>query len=345
MTEVTGWDIGGAHLKAARVENGRVVDVVQQPALIWTDTGALETALDAALERFAAPALHCVTMTGELAELFGDRATGVARLVALVTERLAGKTVRIYAGRAGFLAPAEAVRRAHDVASANWHASAAWAARARTEALFVDIGSTTTDLIPIAAHVVAAEGQTDADRLTAGELVYTGATRTPVMALATRVPFTGRWQTLMGEQFATAADVYRILGLLDEAQDQLPAIDGRDKSVDASTARLARMLGRDAQDAAPWQWREVCHYLRGCQLAALEEAARLVLSRTELGPDAPVIGCGTGDVLARPLAGRLSRPYVPFADLVECGDATRRQWVNACAPSVAVALLGADANN
>lgn len=342
MTEVTGWDIGGAHLKAARIENGRVVDVAQQPSLIWSDTGELEAALDAAVERFTAPALHCVTMTGELAELFGDRATGAARLVELVTGRLAGKTVHIYAGRTGFLTPAEAVRRAHEVASANWHASAAWVARARTQALFVDIGSTTTDLIPVSGHEVAAEGHTDADRLAAGELVYTGATRTPVMALAGRVPFTGRWQTLMGEQFATAADVYRILGLLDETQDQLPAIDGRDKSVDASSARLARMLGRDAHDAAPWQWREVCHYLRGCQLAALEEAARQVLSRTELAPDASVIGCGTGDFLARALAGRLSRPYVPFADLVDCSDATLRQWVTACTPSVAVALLGID---
>ena len=29
MTIVVGWDVGGAHLKAARAENGRIVDAVQ----------------------------------------------------------------------------------------------------------------------------------------------------------------------------------------------------------------------------------------------------------------------------------------------------------------------------
>ena len=29
MSIVIGWDVGGAHLKAARAENGRIVDAIQ----------------------------------------------------------------------------------------------------------------------------------------------------------------------------------------------------------------------------------------------------------------------------------------------------------------------------
>ena len=110
--------------------------------------------------------------------------------------------------RAGFVAVAAvADARSRDIASANWRASAEAAALACADALFIDIGSTTTDLIPIVAGAVAAVGEDDAGRLAAGELVYTGLTRSFVMAMAARAPFAGEWTPLMNEYFAAAADV------------------------------------------------------------------------------------------------------------------------------------------
>ena len=55
------------------------------------------------------------------------------------------------------------------------------------DALFVDIGTTTTDIIPIVGGVVVACGRTDPERLASGELLYTGAVRTPVEAIAQHV--------------------------------------------------------------------------------------------------------------------------------------------------------------
>ena len=69
-----------------------------------------------------------------------------------------------------------------DIASANWHACAALIAGKHTSALFVDLGSTTTDIVPIVDGKVAARGYTDAQRLAAGELIYTGLVRGFVMA-------------------------------------------------------------------------------------------------------------------------------------------------------------------
>ena len=80
-----------------------------------------------------------------------------------------------------------------------------------------------------------------------GELVYTGLVRSFVMAIAERAPFAGRWSPLINENFATMADVHRILGTLPEGADQMATADGRAKTVAASRARLARMVGRDVE--------------------------------------------------------------------------------------------------
>ena len=152
-------------------------------------------------------------------------------------------TVSIYAGPAGYVRPQDARRHSADIASANWHACAALIARKRNNALFIDLGSTTTDIIPIFGGKVAARGYTDAQRLAAGELVYTGLVRGFVMATASRAPLRGAWTPLINENFATMADVHRILGTLPAGVDLMATADGREKTVAASRARLARMLG------------------------------------------------------------------------------------------------------
>ena len=208
---VIGWDLGGAHLKAARVDPSGAVDLVLQlPCPLWQGMGQLEAALDQALSALGGAPVHAVTMTGEMVDLFADRPEGVARLLGVMQARLPGATLRIYGGADGFLdlerAPAAAAR----IASANWLATATLIATRIPAALLVDIGSTTTDLVPVLAGRVCARGRDDAGRLVAGELVYTGVVRTPVMAIAERVPFAGEWVPVMAELFATAADVHRL---------------------------------------------------------------------------------------------------------------------------------------
>ena len=71
---------------------------------------------------------------------------------------------------------------------------------------------------------------TDGERLTQGELVYTGVVRTPVMAIAHTAPFMGRMQRIAAERFATMADVWRLTGDLPDDADPYPAADQRGKS-------------------------------------------------------------------------------------------------------------------
>ncbi len=336
---VIGWDVGGAHLKAARLGRaGRVERVLQLPCPLWQGVERLDEALAQAVPALGASRLHAVTMTGEMVDRFADRRQGVAVLVDVMRARLAEARLLVWAGRAGFIGTDQAGALAASVASANWLASATLLARRVAAAILVDIGSTTTDLVPVAGGLVLAQGTSDAERLVSGELVYTGVVRTPVMALAPRVPFGGHWVPLMAEHFATAADVHRITGRLPEGADQHPTADGGPRTVEASIRRLARMVGRDADSAPEVAWCRLAEGLAEAQLCRIERECERVLSRGELPASAPVVGAGVGRFLAADLARRLRRPYVDFATLFE-GDEPERARAADCAPAVAVAWL------
>ena len=338
---VIGWDLGGAHLKAARLEApGAVERVVQVPCPLWQGLHHLDAAFRQVLPVLGLARLHAATMTGEMVDLFPDRGAGVSRLVTALQQRLPppDRAVWFYAGADGFVDAARAVAVAPRVASANWQASAALVAACLPAALFVDIGSTTTDLAVVQGGRVHARGRGDAERLSAGELVYTGVVRTPVMALADRVPFAGERVPVVPELFATAADVYRLTGQLPETADQHPAADGGEKSVAGSARRLARMIGRDAAAAPLAAWVGLAAWLARAQARRIEDAWERLVSREGLAPDAPVVVAGVGRFVAAELGRRQGRPCIEFGSLVP-GREAERNGATDCAPAVAVAWL------
>ena len=87
-----------------------------------------------------------------------------------------------YAGRSGFVSESEVLAQAIEIASANWRASAVLTGVRTRATLFIDMGSTTTDIIPVADGRPASLGYTDAERLAHGELVYSGIARSFLMA-------------------------------------------------------------------------------------------------------------------------------------------------------------------
>lgn len=340
-TAVAGLDVGGAHVKAARVEAGRVVAVAQIASPLWQGIGRLEAAL-AEAQAFVGPVDRLgVVLTAELADTFASRRDGVAQVAGRLGDVFGTETVFLYAGPAGLVPLATVADHVRGIASANWHATASVVARSLPDALVVDIGSTTADLVPVRAGAVAAAGYTDAERLTTGELVYTGATRTSLMAVADRVPFAGTWQPLMNEHFATIADVHRLTGGLPDGVDQHATADGRGPSPAESRARLARLLGRDTEDGSDAAWLAVARQLAECQLRNLHDAAAQLLSRSALPDEAPVVAAGIGAFLAQRLAARLERPVVPFATLLSV-EPEATLWAGRAAPAVAVALLAAE---
>lgn len=336
---IVGWDIGGAHLKAASLSQGGVVlHAVQLPCPLWQGLKHLDGALDEALRQLpAAVSCHAVTMTGELVDLFASRAAGVRALIERLSRRLPAASMRIYAGDAGLVAAEQAITIADQVASANWMATAAFLAPLIPQGLLVDIGSTTTDVIAVRG-IVRARGRNDHQRMVADELVYTGVVRTPVMAVAQRLPFDGEWLQPMAEHFATMADVYRLTRQLPEHADQMPAADNAGKSMAESARRLARMLGRDAESAPLTSWQRAAEYIAEVQQMRIFDACARVLSRSVLDHEAALIGAGVGRFLVPNLAHRLGRPCVDFSAFVDCHP-DAKDWAAACAPAIAVAKL------
>jgi (4-(4-[2-(gamma-L-glutamylamino)ethyl]phenoxymethyl)furan-2-yl)methanamine synthase len=337
MTRIAGYDVGGAHLKMALLENGKPVAVEQFACPLWQGLDKLGAALAAARPLTAGTDHHAITMTGELSDLFQSRAEGVTTLVDRLVAETGGKA-RFWLGRRGF-ADAETAR-AHPVetGSVNFAATARIVAAIRPDALLVDMGSTTTDIVAIVAGSPRINGWTDAERLASGELVYAGLTRTSVMSVATRAPFAGRWQGLAREHLATMADVYRVLGRLPDGLDQHATADGRDKSVEESLGRLARLFGRDAGEAPADAWRAAAAFIAETELALILDGCRQVLSANpDLGPPI-VVAAGIGQPEIANLAARLGPPCLAFGPLIGA-DGPVATAATHHAPAVAVARL------
>jgi (4-(4-[2-(gamma-L-glutamylamino)ethyl]phenoxymethyl)furan-2-yl)methanamine synthase len=336
MSVIIGWDIGGVHLKAVRAENGRIVKAAQYASPLRSGTALLRDALVQARGDMGHVDRNVITMTGELADIFTSRRDGVEQLSRLAEREL--ENVSVYAGPSGFITGAEARHRSGEIASANWHASAAVVAKHRAAALFVDVGSTTTDIVAIADGKVMSRGYTDAERLATGELVYTGLVRSFVMATASRAPLNGEWTSLINENFATMADVHRILGTLPADVDLMPTTDGREKSVPASRARLARMVGSDAADADDKTWDLLARWFAEAQRRAIADAAMLVISRCVAASAGPVIAAGIGMGVVAEVAQRLGLSCQRFDELLEVVPQVR-DTVCHCAPAAALTAL------
>jgi probable H4MPT-linked C1 transfer pathway protein len=340
---IIGWDIGGAHVKAAILNShGQVVTVYQQACPLWKGLDQLRLAVTQITQDLPPTQYHhAITMTGELVDLFANRDDGVKQIIATMTALLANNQVFIFAGNAGFIA-AEQVESQHyaAIASANWLASATLAAEQLGSGLFIDIGSTTTDILLLHNGLVVTEAYTDYQRLQSQELVYTGVVRTAVMAVAQTASDDGKNIGLMAEYFATMADVYRVTGELNETHDQTDTADGTEKTVLASARRLSRMIGCDFYPDESARWRNFAGNLRAQQLEKIRRACQYRLSlHEEFAPDAPLIGAGIGRFLVRELAELLGRDTVDFSACCPETVAISELSVADCAPAVAVACL------
>lgn len=339
---IAGWDIGGAHIKTAVInDQGEVLTILQKPCPLWQGLDRLRHAVKLIKEQLPdTDCRHAVTMTGELVDCFENRADGVRQIVKTMIELLPGHDIMIYAGKHGFLnATAVDDRYFQDIASANWLASASYAAQKLGGGLFIDIGSTTTDILLLSDGQVLAEGYTDYQRLISGELVYTGIVRTAVMAVAQTAVDQGREIGLMAEYFANMADVYRVTGELDEWHDQTDTADGAEKTVLASARRLSRMIGCDFNADELPRWRRFAENLRARQLDKIQGGCEQQLSRLCLAKSRPFIGAGIGRFLVRLLAQNLGYAYLDFTELFIDISSESGLTASDCAPAVAVASL------
>jgi len=249
MRSIVGWDIGGMNTKVARVVGTDVVATGVRPFAIERDRAALAPLLRELARGAEAQAsdVHAVTMTAELSQVFRTKREGVGFVLDAVDTAFPGTCVRVFTVDGRFIASEVARREPLAVAAANWAATARLVARAHPDCVLVDIGSTTTDVIPIVGGEVVARGRTDPERLREGELIYTGALRTPVEAITPAVELDGRTTGVSAEGFAIAADVHLWLGAIAAEDYTCPTPDGRPATRAYAAERLARVVCADRE--------------------------------------------------------------------------------------------------
>jgi hypothetical protein len=263
----------------------------------------------------------------------------VRHILAAVEQASGGREVLVYLVDGRLVSLGEARETPHLAAASNWHALARFACRfveGQGGGLLIDIGSTTTDIVPLSSGVIATNSRTDTERLLAGELVYTGVTRTPVCAVVDTLPWRGRVCPVAAEFFATTADAYVVLGELAEEPEATWTADGRPLTVEIARERLARMICADRTQFDAKDARAVVVAIREAQLDRLRVAVARVAAR-QPHPIETVIVSGAGEFLARALV-EAEWPAVRIVSLAKELGAR----VSACAPAHSLAVLAAE---
>ena len=239
---ILGLDIGGANTKAASVD-GKYARSVYLP--LWKNSP-----LEKVLKRINAeqkPEAVAVVITGELADCFSSKKEGLESIMNAACRAFSCPVYfRGHGGFAGKDMTDSMMGNIMDIAAANWSASAELLARELGTSLFVDMGSTTTDLIPIKSKPLAAK--TDFLRLASGELVYMGLLRTRLDSILPVARIRGHHVPLAPELFAIIADAHLALGHIDPDRYTCDTADGKDRGRSSSLRRLARSVCADLDE-------------------------------------------------------------------------------------------------
>jgi probable H4MPT-linked C1 transfer pathway protein len=297
---VIGLDVGGANTKAAAVDSD-ATRIVSEPFELWRDPDGLADAIATVVGRLeldGAPV--ALTTTAELVDIFASKREGVLSVLQAAERALPGRRLRVMttAGELVDLAQARAAPLA--CAAANWMATALLVAGSLFDAILLDCGGTTTDVIPIVGGEVTARGRTDVERLLAGELVYTGALRTNIAAVVSSVPIGGEPCPVTSELFAISADAHLLRGSLTPEQCTCTFPDDRGTSPAEVRSRLARVVCADPEQLADGDLEAIADAVHDAQVASIVAGLEQVARRVPAGTG--VLAVGVGAFLARAAA-------------------------------------------
>lgn len=331
-----GMDIGGANIKLA---NGSGF-ALSFPFAMWKDHRRLESEL----RTLIAEAPQCdhlaITMTGELADCFENRAEGVRYIIGAVQAVADRRHTRVYLSNGMLVTPQVALQKIPLAAAANWHALARFAGRhaKKGPGLVIDIGSTTVDIVPLVDGVPHGRGGSDLDRLLCGEMIYTGIERSPVCALILRVPYRNQQCPVAQELFATTKDVYLLLGDLAEDERNVATADNRPSTKSHAVNRLGRVICADPEQFQARDALVVAQAIAAAQVNTIGLAIRQVIGRME-SPPTTLVMSGHGEFLARRVVETLGLQARVVSLTKEHGPAVSR-----CGPAHALAVLAREAS-
>src|SRR3972149_2454452 len=246
LVNVVGWDIGGANTKAAFISTKsgfiRELKTAVEYFPVWKDPEKLSTVLSALKERVSGSVkLDCVgvTMTAELSDAYRTKREGVNHILSRVAQVFPVTPIFVLDVEATLRSIEEAKSEPLKVAAANWAATGWMVSQLVKDCIIIDVGSTSTSIIPVIDGRISAVGKTDLEKLMNGELVYTGSLRTNIAAIVNSIPVRGGVARVSSELFAQSGDVHLVLGNITGKEYTVETADGRGKTRTEAMARLA----------------------------------------------------------------------------------------------------------
>ena len=344
MVDVIGLDIGGANTKLTFLRTeGNVIQTLRTSTEYFPIWRRGKERLPAVLKRLSERTVFPVrvdgvgaTMTAELSDAYQTKREGVNHILDCVQRVFKGIPIYVLDVEANLRTVEEARVEPIRVAAANWAATGWMVAQVVKDCIVMDVGSTTTSIIPIRDGRVAAKGKTDLEKLMNGELVYTGVLRTNVAAIVDSIPVRGGVARVSSELFAQSGDVHLILGNITEEEYTVETADGRGKTPLEAMARLARVICADIEMLTGEELIKIAEYVYGRQLQqiveGLMEVYKRVGSRSKM--DLPIVVTGLGRKF---LAGKAAQ-MAGFSRIIDLGDLLGADAA-LVSPSVGVALM------
>jgi probable H4MPT-linked C1 transfer pathway protein len=326
MVNVIGLDVGGANTKIAflRAENGvaQTVRVASEYFPLWkrnkNELPALLRKLRAKVAESSALDAVGVTMTAELSDAFQTKREGVNHILDSVENAFQDMKIFVLDVNADLVSCQEARSKPLHVASANWAATGWMVSKMFGNCIVIDVGSTSTSIIPIIGGKIAAEGGNDLEKLVNGELVYTGALRTNVAAIVNAVPVRGGMARVSSELFATSGDVHLVLGNIGEEDFSTDTADGRGKSTAEALARLARVVCADVEMLSDGEIVRIAEHVYRSQIMQITDGLKQVYKRIEtlVRPDFSIVVTGLG----RKFLACKAAKSAGFKNIVDLGE-------------------------
>ena len=320
LSGIIGFDVGGANVKAVRLDrlaNGEVqIRTASIPLEIWRDPSLLVGELsELGHELDSCSCSHlALTLTAELCDSFRTKREGVNFICNAVSKAFPDlETFALDVMSGEWVEIGRVAETPLHFAANNWMASALHAAESHPDGLLIDVGSTTTDIIPLVGGTVPARGRTDTERLTYGELVYCGVLRTNPDTLVQVVPVRGAMCRVTAELFSLMADVHVLLGNLTESDYSCQTADGRGPSQEEAHARLARLACSDSEALDRNDILVMARYIYEAQIHELTAAALQVLSALNANNlPRKVLAAGSGAFVAEEVGNRLGMEVVAY---------------------------------
>jgi probable H4MPT-linked C1 transfer pathway protein len=291
--KVIGLDIGGANTKLAS-SDGTLVELHYLP--LWKNSELFEILKEIAYR--LRPEKVAVVMTGELADCFENKGQGILFIMEAVDSAFGSPKVSYMNCMGRFQSETD---KLIDLAAANWVASVMLVGAELGDCIFVDVGSTTTDIIPIISREHKA-GITDFERLMRSELVYSGVLRTNIATLLEKIKIKRKSCRIASELFATTGDVYILLGKINENIYTCETADGAGKSKTDAMRRVSRLICADLSEIRVKDIYEIASQVHEKQTSTLTEVIYEVAKRNELKR---IVAAGIGEFLIEEAAERL----------------------------------------